>query len=586
MFSLPQIHGNSSTAKVFTSPEQVFNPNLNLYSLPQPATFADVKWFFQSVMTRENLRNWRRILGGQAAELHHTYARSQIELLPLIPDDKLWTLAFTFIGECYAGSVHMNVYELVDTTLRGNANVGYHPGMSEQYTYCEPTQPGVTRLLQILQGIDQLFTDNATKKINLARLPQPPGNAFLTYLWLMAANLAYTQRGGAGRRTVDPLTRMDVLNLMQQNEDVAIELNEIGNPMLKETVSDTNRRALYNILSYSTNPCSLLKWPRQLPREHKPVLYGVELEVATDYSCQDLIDAQKELFFIAKQDGSISGAGRTKAELVTIPMSLRQHKKDWAHWFRKLEYTQFDCTTQTNNGQHVHIDKTAFLNKRHRDNFIWFFLNPCNKTFITEMSERTRMSMEQFSPLPYYAPATTLIKIYKKVYDYAASMRGTINVNSRKPTIEVRLFRGIVSYASMLKNLEFVDAVFHFTQDKTYSEVTLKNFMTWLNALPVNRYKVLRKYFSIMPKLNEHITASYVAQLVYSISDPQKICDKLNNSGHPLSSSVATLLNKNKRRTFVFNKKTGKIEVSDALKSKVAFLDRKLEALYTRTNAA
>lgn len=592
MLSLPQVHGDSSSVTTFTNLVDVFNPLVNTYELPANFTIRDYKWFLSQLYTRENIATFPVLVGGTWCHdanlaLDPSRRDAVLNFIAEIPDDKLWTLAFGYITEQYNGEWTMIYYEWYNDHHR-TSSVGptYSPCVDDRSMSARSitllAEKYLTRTARLVTALEA----NLDKDVLTSHFPRGL-NEFL----FIFQNFLFGYRYVSSNENYYDFThnRSEIKALLERPDaSTSFKLEMHPNAFyvnLREILSDSNRRPLYRLLNYSASPTKYLAWPRMHKREVTPVLYGVELEVATNLSIQEMIDAQKNLFFIAKSDGSITGRGSTKAELVTVPMSLRQHKTDWAHWFKKLRYEDFDCTVDTNNGMHVHIDKTAFLNPAHIRAFTWFFVNPCNHPFTLAMSERTPTSFENFSPTPRFSSNASLLRCFKQCVEHAERIRGAVNLRSNKPTIEVRLFRGLVSYASILKNLEFVDAVFHFTQDRSFAHLTLTEFFTWLDSLPSNRYKVLRKYFSIMPKREEMITVSYFTQLTYNMDDPQAVCTRLNNSGIPLSSQVASILNRSKKRTYVFNKKTGLLEVDQSRKSKVAFLDRVLEAKYTRNVA-
>jgi len=339
----------------------------------------------------------------------------------------------------------------------------------------------------------------------------------------------------------------------------------------------TDRSQLYNVFQYSQSPTEMLKWPRILKNEHKPVLYGVELEVSTNYDVRKIIDATNELFLIAKQDSSISGACRNRMELVTVPCSLRMHKREWAHFFSKLDYEQFDTSKDTNNGMHVHIDRTAFVDKDHIRNLAWLVNNPANVQFWMAVSERTEQSFNNFSPVASFGNRSK-VSAFKQATDLVAGLRGAINVRSSKPTIEVRLFRGIVSYAAVLKNLECVDAMFNFTMSRNIKELNIRNFINWIRSTPPNKYQVFKKFIDTLTNLNKLMAVSDVKEVIFNAKDPEKIISILEKNKFKLTNDHITALNKGfKKRTFKLNKATGKLEIVFTNKSPLAHMDRELE---------
>lgn len=259
-------------------------------------------------------------------------------------------------------------------------------------------------------------------------------------------------------------------------------------------ITKSNRKGLYKVFSYNENILSLLPWPITLAGEHQPLLLGVELELSTNYKTKDLIDAQDELFFALKSDSSVSGNKSYVYELVTVPMSFRAHKQQWARFFRKLDYKQFDTSHRTSNGMHVHIAREAFDDDKHIRNFAWFFHNPANYEFIFALSERDRDSFQSYSATYQFNERHSKTNTFKTIERYANAVRGCVTAGRKDKTVEVRLFRGVVSLAYVIKNLECVEALFEFTRNPGYQQLTTKGFMAWLDKQPYNRFRIFRKF--------------------------------------------------------------------------------------------
>lgn len=349
-------------------------------------------------------------------------------------------------------------------------------------------------------------------------------------------------------------------------------------PQLMQVISKRNKAALYTVFNYSTSPLNMLQWPLVAKGEHKPPLYGIELEMSTDYSVQDLVDASDEPFFIIKNDSSVSGNKRYAYEMVTVPMSYKAHKKQWAWWFSNLDYNKFDCTKDTTNGMHVHVGLDTFVSEKHKTDFAWFFTQPSHQDFMTAFSERTPSSMNAYAPMPNYR-AQTPVGAYKETVRRCQDKRGTISW-SNKSTIEVRLFRGIVSLADVLKNLEFVDSIFYFTMDeKNVSQLNLKNYFKWLRTTPKNKYSILKKYFDTNTKLNPLIEQSTLLEAIFNEKNPDKIMQIVEKKKLNITMDSVTLLNKRfKKRVFVLDKVTGKLALNMTNRSPIAFLDRMVQA--------
>jgi hypothetical protein len=353
--------------------------------------------------------------------------------------------------------------------------------------------------------------------------------------------------------------------------------------MLRQKITKTFRDPLYRVLSYSTQATNLIDWPILDKNEKNPVLYGVELECVSDYNVRQIIDAQAIPFFIAKSDGSISGSKRNATELVTVPMSLKAHKKHWAHWFRNIDYKQFDCTKDTTNGLHVHIDRKAFMNEQHLRNMVWFYTNPANTDFLLYISERGSLErMAQYSPIYQYPSSLSKVRAFKDCTRLVAGTRGIVNL-SKTATVEVRMFRGIVSFGELVKDLEFVDAVFHFCEgEHSLNKLTFPDFLVWLSREPINKYTILRKFIDQCKNLPDMIIHSEVKSIVFNLSDPDTIVERLNKSKIKITNAHVTILNKGNKRKYILNKETGLIDVLQTNLSKFAKLDRVIESRYTR----
>ena len=314
------------------------------------------------------------------------------------------------------------------------------------------------------------------------------------------------------------------------------------------TTSDAVRRNVAKVYPYSTDVTGVLG--RTFPKadkENKPTFYGVELELTTSYTPFQMIDAQpadQPLFFILKSDGSIRGSHSNPYELVTIPMSLTKHKTYWAHVFDKLEYEKFDRTVDTNNGMHIHVDRNAFEKRKtpalpgrvshgpstqgmtHMDKFGYFFINPCNFNFLLKVSERSIDSLNSWAIIPSISrlffdvdsavlrgKKPTLENLRKNTYSVWRNFRGTLNYQ-KSATIEVRMFKGIVSFPTIIKNLEFVDSVMEFTRTTSQYRLNLSHYNEWFYSLPKNKYATLREFYEHI-NMRARVAEATLMQSIY-----------------------------------------------------------------------
>jgi hypothetical protein len=258
------------------------------------------------------------------------------------------------------------------------------------------------------------------------------------------------------------------------------------------------RSQLYNICEYSTNVITKVGgepehgWggPNSKDKDTgRPLfnLYGVELEVSTDYKVQDIVDAFPEIFCIGKKDSSVSGMKRHAIEIVTIPATLRKHKDMWQYFFEKLDEDNFDTLDKHTNGMHVHIDRKVFQKDNlHLKKFCHFFTNPANADFLKEISERDLNSFNT-----YARPQTATHAMRAERALLSGDKHCIVNL-VHAATVEVRLFKGIVAQASIIKNLEFCDSIVEYAVKASMLRMDVSSYLTWLKGLPRNRYVTLR----------------------------------------------------------------------------------------------
>jgi hypothetical protein len=304
--------------------------------------------------------------------------------------------------------------------------------------------------------------------------------------------------------------------------------------LLIMSLTYANRSELYKSFEYSTNIITTVGEKDWTGGKGEPSLYGIELEVCTDYTEKNVIDAFPEIFAICKKDSTITGSKKNKFEIVTVPASMRVHKKMWAGFFKNLNEDMFDVLDKHNNGMHVHIDRKAFdQDMLHLKKFCWFFSNPVNTQFLLEISERDRDSMSKWSSIPKA----------KNIKESERALQGngkhTIINLGKGPTVEVRMFKGIVSFASLIKNLEFVDAILEFTKVSSMSQMTLRGFMKWLEAMPKSTYRTLRLCIEDM-NLIDMLLLAQIEEIFVAATGPADAVVKLNKSTIAMNKSLVS----------------------------------------------
>ena len=325
---------------------------------------------------------------------------------------------------------------------------------------------------------------------------------FATLYSVLLGNSKYAGRKSTPLSTIlEMVSRGEAFEIEVIENSSGLTVVEVSKLKVKSMLSYANRSELYKKFEYSTNIIDIVGWKRPRQEIVDETLYGIELEVSTDYSEKVLVDAFPDIFALVKKDSSITGSKSNMGEIVTIPTTLRQQKKMWASFFKNLNEDMFDCMDKHNNGMHVHIDREAFdKDTMHLKKFCWFFGNPANHKFLFDMSERTQDSQQKYAKFvtaPSVSKPTGNAKKGALSYINAERAHRQSDKNTalnlgKSATVEVRLFKGIVSFASIVKNLELVDALVEFTRFHNYRDMNLPAFLKWLSSLHTTKYRTLR----------------------------------------------------------------------------------------------
>jgi hypothetical protein len=574
-FVLPVSWSPTVNARTLTyEPNQIFNPNATFGDTDALRTIEGFIHFLKCIYTRENLLAHPTLLLNIDSSYAPLVPNDYVNIINAVPEEHLWTLYFFCIhGRNSSNHIKYSYWHLRE---RNGGEIWF----SEYYPQVISFTPSQIRN-DTVTVFNEINNHNPIFRFNADELTY--SFVIVFYKWLTGKRMAYDPLGDLR------YSRSDAQILVARNPTVSVEFSEDRHNSgtfslyIKRTIVKADKSPLYNIFNYSTNPLSMLTWPLITKSEHKPILYGVELEFTTDYSTHQLIDATDEPFFILKQDSSISGSRKTKVELVTVPMSFKAHKQQWAWWFSNLDYNQFDTTKDTTNGMHVHIDKKAFTEKEHLPRFTFFLTRKDHTDFLIAFSERTKTSFTQYSSVPN-AGNSTDVQSYRNSVHRASQIRGLVHF-SNKNTVEIRLFKGIVSFADIVKNLEFVDSVYHYTLQFPMPQMTLDGYFTWLSSLAPNKYPILRKHIRANLNIEPFLLYNKVWVFLKSINknDHDGIASAINGSKFPLGNELVTALNRRyEKRIFNFDKQKQLVIVSNNNKSKVAFLDRILEKKYLK----
>lgn len=539
----------NSTELTSVEPAQIYDPRVNKYWRPAPArglgtrrpypvsmTVAEYLRFLEVLYSRENLADHSDFLMGHNLTLEQRQA-----IINYMPDDYLKFLGF--IGNqgvefwtlrLYPGEYYSDRNYLLAEVLTEDRLALLKTNLTQLKEFVDSRLP---LGLQVLHGLHEWHG--------------VPG-----YLCSMMSSTAYCL-------DVTMERVLEIVEIAADPEPFAIKLliEEGGRPQLFYTANG-GRQHLYRVFGYRTDVTQCIEGHITEKRQTKlgtlynrkpgEPLYGIELELACSHQVKKLINSQKFPYFICKQDSSISGKGDGLYECVTVPMDFRSQRIAWGQFFAEIwdkatqTYPGFDCSTDTNNGMHVHVSLSAFgvtnpddrLKSRHLRKFAWFYVDPLNTEFITAISERGEQ-------LGGYCSVPSFGKISRKTaFDECLRvlhrMRGAVNVKGSR-TAEVRIFKGIVSYPSLLKNLEFVDATLKFTQEVSYARLTVEHFIDWVNSQPKTKYKALKLFLT---KLDPNIVKRIaLARGLYGMKRADYALKHCQESDVHINDALLNLLN-------------------------------------------
>jgi hypothetical protein len=202
----------------------------------------------------------------------------------------------------------------------------------------------------------------------------------------------------------------------------------------------------------------------------EPVFYGsgslfmgVELEIDKGGENHDNAElilnvANKgETRLYAKHDGSIDYG----FELVSNPMTLDYHlnKMNWREVCERALDLGYRSHQTNTCGLHIHVNRSAFgENYQMQDEAIgrvvYFVENHWNE--LLKFSRRTEANINRWASR--YGISTTAKDTYKKAKDRCMGRYVAVNLENHN-TIEFRIFRGTLNYATFVATLQLIDEI-------------------------------------------------------------------------------------------------------------------------------
>jgi hypothetical protein len=246
-------------------------------------------------------------------------------------------------------------------------------------------------------------------------------------------------------------------------------------------------------------------------------LLGVELEVSTDFTYRQMMKD----WVVPKSDGSVSGSKRYPMELVTAPMAYSVQRRKWREFFKEHPSSNFCLVTNTN-GLHIHLALKSFLSNEHYSNFVRFFLNRGNYSFLQIISHRRYFSG---SPGQYTGVPTVLSRSWNEANLFEQFHSKYSPLGIKDSTVECRLFNGYPTVGMLLLALDFMGALFVFSYERKFSPkpVTTKEFMEWLDTTQRSQYRALKVWWRGLDEgLKPLILNGLILNAIYSETGEHK----------------------------------------------------------------
>lgn len=279
--------------------------------------------------------------------------------------------------------------------------------------------------------------------------------------------------------------------------DIFSVCDECGQTVYSEDIYYNDDEDRYLCQNCSESESGTIRYNSYMPAlnfqkmQYENTLYmGLELEVecgthnsrtiAKDFT--DYLDSKKNgNKFYMKQDGSLGNG----FEVVSHPFTLQYaHKhlqfKDMLKKLRNLgchSYTGGSC------GIHIHVNKDFFTPKEIRKMRLFFCVN---SEYLYRFSCRGNTGRNFCMKEEYYMADMRDRKVQIGRY-------WMLNLNTLKGTIELRLFRGTLSYKRFLAILQFTDAICNFA--KVASFQTMAKYNSWHNFIDWTRHNNRHRHF-------------------------------------------------------------------------------------------
>ena len=260
-----------------------------------------------------------------------------------------------------------------------------------------------------------------------------------------------------------------------------------GQYTTKALVKGKCRKCMPNVfIDYNTKPS-----PEFLgkPGPH----FGIELEVEMKNGFAPYLETvasrfseELEGFIYLKKDSSLALDGGF--EIISHPASLRYWQDNDLKFWEAIKKLSVTCESWSadNCGLHVHIGRNEFKDYPHMARFYYFITS--NKLFSAFIAERYQAKQSPFANVNSIEDCIGIVDGSIKLDKHTA-----INIHPVIPTIEVRIFKGNMKKQRILKNIEFVHAVWDFSRENP--DLTVDQFISFVKERQ-SEYPNLHKYIA------------------------------------------------------------------------------------------
>ena len=253
---------------------------------------------------------------------------------------------------------------------------------------------------------------------------------------------------------------------------------------------DLDDRGASPIRNYGNRRSSKLKpIGKRRAGEH---YFGVELETVVRTNTSDglwragraILRSIGQDFATLKEDGSLGGAG---IEIVSARATLAEHRKRWATICDDERPDLLVAYDDVRCGLHVHVGRER-LSKLQIGRIVQFINDPSNEPLVVSVAQRDKNSYCKRYEKPLKRRRQGTSAAGNPRYDTPPATQASDRYDAvnlcNEHTIEFRIFRATLRYASLMKSLDFVDALVRFCgpAGASFDELTTGSFLAWLRG--------------------------------------------------------------------------------------------------------